>query len=92
MTASTTATKLLVKRIFQLLVSVGGFVYIFYKIPFSSVMENWTSSMIPWVIAMLVAANLIMLIQANRWTGLSVQGPDIPFRILSPSHRWRWYA
>lgn len=80
MTASTTATKLLVKRIFQLLVSVGGFVYIFYKIPFSSVMENWTSSMIPWVIAMLVAANLIMLIQANRWKGLSVQGPEIPFK------------
>ena len=80
MTANKTATKFFVKRIFQLLVSVGGFIYIFYRIPFASVMENWTAAMVPWVVAMLVAANLIMLIQANRWKGLSVQGPEIPFK------------
>jgi uncharacterized protein (TIRG00374 family) len=43
-------------------------------------MENWTTAMVPWVAAMLVAANLIMIIQANRWKGLSVQGPEIPFK------------
>ena len=36
--------------------------------------------MTPWILLMLVAANLIMLIQANRWKGLSVQGPEIPFK------------
>lgn len=36
--------------------------------------------MVPWVLATLVAATLIMVIQANRWKGLSVQGPDIPFK------------
>ncbi len=80
MTAGKTAKGPWIKKIFQLLVSVGGFAYIFYKIPFASVMENWTAAMIPWVVAMLVAANLIMLIQANRWKGLSVQGPEIPFK------------
>jgi len=80
MTAGKTTARLGVKRIFQLLVSVGGFAYIFYKIPFASVMENWTTAMVPWVVAMLVAANLIMIIQAKRWKGLSVQGPEIPFK------------
>jgi len=80
MTAGKTAKGPWIKKIFQLLVSVGGFAYIFYKIPFASVMENWTTAMIPWVVVMLVAANLIMLIQANRWKGLSVQGPEIPFK------------
>lgn len=75
-----TGIKLFLKRILQLLVSVGGFIYIFYKVPFASVAENWTSSMTPWIVAMLIAANLIMLIQANRWKGLSVQGPEIPFK------------
>ena len=68
------------KRIIQILVSVGGFAYIFYKIPLSEVADNWNLSMTPWVVAMLVAATLIMVIQANRWKGLSVQGPEIPFK------------
>lgn len=80
MATDKTATKLFVKRIFQLIVSVGGFAYIFYKVPFSSVVDNWSLSMTPWILLMLVAANLIMLIQANRWKGLSVQGPEIPFK------------
>ena len=80
MATDKTATKLIVKRIFQLIVSVGGFAYIFYKVPFSSVVDNWSLSMTPWILLMLVAANLIMLIQANRWKGLSVQGPEIPFK------------
>ena len=69
-----------IKRIFQLLVSVGGFAYIFYKIPLASVAENWSLGMTPWILATLVAATLIMAIQANRWKGLSVQGPEIPFK------------
>lgn len=80
MTASKTATGLWLKRIFQLLVSVGGFAFIFYKIPLASVVENWNIGMVPWVLATLAAATLIMVIQANRWKGLSVQGPDIPFK------------
>ena len=80
MATDKTATKLFAKRIFQLIVSVGGFAYIFYKVPFSSVVDNWSLSMTPWILLMLVAANLIMLIQANRWKGLSVQGPEIPFK------------
>ena len=68
------------KRILQLIVSVGGFAYIFYKIPFGDVAENWSLGMTPWVLTTLVAATLIMVIQANRWKGLSVQGPEIPFK------------
>ena len=75
-----TDVKLLVKRILQLVVSVGGFAYIFYRIPLASVMDNWSLGMTPWVLATLVAANLTMIIQANRWKGLSVQGPEIPFK------------
>lgn len=74
------SSKVFAKRIIQLLVSVGGFAYIFYKIPFNEVVKNWNISMTPWVIAMLVAATLVMTIQANRWKGLSVQGPEIPFK------------
>ena len=80
MATDKTDIKLFVKRFFQLLVSIGGFAYIFYKIPLQSVVENWTIGMTPWIIAMLVAANLVMVIQANRWKGLSVQGPEIPFK------------
>ena len=68
------------KRIIQTIVSVGGFAYIFYKIPLSEVVDNWNLGMTPWIVAMLVAATLVMVIQANRWKGLSVQGPDIPFK------------
>jgi uncharacterized protein (TIRG00374 family) len=80
MATDKTGIKLFAKRIFQLIVSVGGFAYIFYKVPFSSVVDNWSLSMTPWILLMLVAANLIMLIQANRWKGLSVQGSEIPFK------------
>lgn len=80
MATDKTGKKLFAKRIFQLIVSVGGFAYIFYKVPFSSVVDNWSLSMTPWILLMLVAANLIMLIQANRWKGLSVQGSEIPFK------------
>ena len=80
MATDKTGTKLFVKRIIQLLVSIGGFAYIFYKIPLSEVIDNWNISMTPWILAMLVAATLVMAIQANRWKGLSVQGPKIPFK------------
>ena len=80
MATDKTGTKLFVKRIIQLLVSIGGFAYIFYKIPLSEVIDNWNISMTPWILAMLVAATLVMAIQANRWKGLSVQGPEIPFK------------
>lgn len=80
MATDKTGKKLFVKRIIQLLVSIGGFAYIFYKIPLSEVIDNWNISMTPWILAMLVAATLVMVIQANRWKGLSVQGPEIPFK------------
>lgn len=80
MATDKTGKKLFIKRIIQLLVSIGGFVYIFYNIPLADVIENWNVGMMPWIIAMLVAATLVMVIQANRWKGLSVQGPEIPFK------------
>jgi uncharacterized protein (TIRG00374 family) len=80
MATDKTGKKLFVKRIIQLLVSIGGFAYIFYKIPLSEVIDNWNIGMTPWILAMLVAATLVMAIQANRWKGLSVQGPEIPFK------------
>ncbi len=80
MATDKTGTKLFVKRIIQLLVSIGGFAYIFYKIPLNEVIDNWNIGMTPWILAMLVAATLVMAIQANRWKGLSVQGPEIPFK------------
>ena len=80
MATDKTGTKLFVKRIIQLLVSIGGFAYIFYKIPINEVIDNWNIGMTPWILAMLVAATLVMAIQANRWKGLSVQGPEIPFK------------
>lgn len=80
MATDKTGKKFFVKRIIQLLVSIGGFAYIFYKIPLSEVIDNWNISMTPWILAMLVAATLVMAIQANRWKGLSVQGPEIPFK------------
>lgn len=69
-----------VKTVLQLLISVFGLIFIFYKIPFSEVYNNWNIRMIPWVIAMCIAATLTMVIQANRWKGLSVQGPQISFK------------
>ena len=72
--------KIFAKRMIQLLVSVGGFIYIFHKIPLNEVIDNWNLGMTPWIIAMLIAATLVMAIQANRWKGLSVQGPNIPFK------------
>ena len=66
MATDKTGTKLFVKRIIQLLVS--------------EVIDNWNIGMTPWILAMLVAATLVMAIQANRWKGLSVQGPEIPFK------------
>ena len=80
MATNKTGIRLFAKRFIQLLVSVGGFAYIFYKIPISEVVKNWNIGMTPWIIAMLIAATLVMLIQANRWKGLSVQGPEIPFK------------
>ena len=80
MAKNQTNKKVFAKRIIQLIVSVGGFAYIFYKIPLSEVIDNWNLGMTPWIVAMLVAATLIMAIQANRWKGLSVQGPEIPFK------------
>ena len=84
MTTDNTGKRLFAKRI-QLLVSIGGFAYIFYRIPLNEVISNWNVGMTPWIIAMLVAATLVMAIQANRWKGLSVQGPEIPFRTSSAS-------
>ena len=80
MATDKTGKKLFIKRIIQLLVSIGGFAYIFYKIPINEVIDNWNIGMTPWILAMLVAATLVMAIQANRWKGLSVQGPEIPFK------------
>lgn len=69
-----------IKTIAKFLVSILGLAFIFHKVPFSEVYDKWHVSMLPWVLAMLVTTQISMMIQANRWKGLSVKGPSIPFK------------
>ena len=65
----------------KLLVSVLGIGYIFYKVPFESIRENWTAQTLPWLLFLLFITWISMFIQANRWRGLLLdEGKKIPFR------------
>ena len=65
----------------KLLVSVLGIGYIFYKVPFESIRENWTAQTLPWLLFLLFITRISMFIQANRWRGLLLdEGKKIPFR------------
>jgi hypothetical protein len=68
------------KTLAKFLVSVLGLAFIFHKVPFQDVYDKWHVSMLPWVLAMLICTQISMMIQANRWKGLSITGPSIPFR------------
>ncbi len=70
-----------IKAFLKLLVSAAGIGYIFYKVPFSSIRQNWTAETLPWIFFLLIITFLSMLIQANRWRGLLLdEGKKIPFR------------
>ena len=69
-----------IKTILKLLVSVGGLVFVFSRVPFSEISKNWNLSVLPWLVPMLVLTELGMLIQANRWKKMSIEGAKIPFR------------
>ncbi|MFA6835124.1 MAG: lysylphosphatidylglycerol synthase transmembrane domain-containing protein [Fibrobacteraceae bacterium] len=72
----------LIKTFLKIIVSICGISFIFYKIPLDKIASNWTESTLPWLIFMLVITFLGMVIQANRWKGLSLEaGKKIPFRI-----------
>ena len=71
----------MLKKWIQLFISIAGLCFIFYKVPFAEISAHWNSKAIPWCILMLLVGTLTMLVQANRWRGLSVQGEKIPFRI-----------
>ncbi len=69
-----------IKTILKLLVSVGGLIFVFSRVPFSDISKNWNLSVLPWLIPMLILTELGMLIQANRWKKMSIEGPEIPYR------------
>ncbi len=66
---------------FKLLVSLSGILFVFYKIPFDEIRKNWTSATLSWLLLLLLFTFVSMLIQANRWRGLLLEGgKKIPFR------------
>lgn len=69
-----------IRTLLKIFVSVGGLAFVLSKVPFSEISENWTSSVFLWLVPMLVLTEAGMLIQANRWKKMSVDGPDIAFR------------
>lgn len=69
-----------IKTVLKLLVSIGGLIFVFSRVPFAEISKNWNLSVIPWLIPMLVLTELGMLIQANRWKKMSIEGPEIPYR------------
>ena len=61
-----TMTKIILNTI-KVLVTVGGIVYIFHKIPFFDAISNWNKSALPWLAVILFLTVILMAIQANRW-------------------------
>ena len=62
-------------------ISIGGLIYIFYKVPFTEVCGHWTLQALPWIALILFCTVFSMFIQANRWRGLLLEeGKKIKFR------------
>ena len=62
-------------------ISIGGLIYIFYKVPFAEVCGHWKSQALPWIALILFCTVFSMFIQANRWRGLLLEeGKKIKFR------------
>lgn len=77
---SSKATRIL-STLLKIFISIGGLLYIFWKVPFTEVSSHWTSQIIPWIGIMLLTTFLSMCIQANRWKGLLLEeGKKIKFR------------
>lgn len=75
-----TMTKIILNTI-KVLVTVGGIVYIFHKIPFFDAISNWNKSALPWLAVILFLTVILMAIQANRWRGLLLdEGKKVKFR------------
>lgn len=73
-------TKIILNTI-KVLVTVGGIVYIFHKIPFFDAISNWNKSALPWLAVILFLTVILMAIQANRWRGLLLDdGKKVKFR------------
>ena len=73
-------TKIILNTI-KVLVTIGGIVYIFKKVPFSEAIGNWTQATWPWLAIILFLTVILMAIQANRWRGLLLDdGKKIKFR------------
>ncbi|MCQ2097023.1 MAG: flippase-like domain-containing protein [Fibrobacter sp.] len=73
--------KKILSTFLKVAISLGGLIYIFYKVPFGEVSSHWTSTALPWVGVILLCTVFSMMVQANRWRGLLLDdGKAIPFR------------
>ena len=73
--------KKILLNVLKFIVSFGGLVYIFCKIPFSNIYEHWTTTALPWIGLIVTCTIFSMTIQANRWRGLLLdEGKKIKFR------------
>lgn len=62
-------------------VTGSGLAYIFYKVPYQQVFDNWNSQTFQWMLLILLFTTLLMIIQANRWRGLLLEeGKKIKFK------------
>lgn len=73
--------KKILSTFLKVAISLGGLIYIFYKVPFGEVSSHWTSTALPWVGVILLCTVFSMMVQANRWRGLLLDdGKAIPFK------------
>ena len=60
----------ILSQFLKVAISLGGLIYIFWKIPFADVHRHWNSQALPWIGLILFCTIFSMVIQANRWRGL----------------------
>lgn len=75
------SAKRILSGVLKAVISIGGLIYIFYKVPFADVCGHWTVQALPWIALILFCTLFSMFIQANRWRGLLLEeGKKIKFR------------
>ena len=75
------SAKKILSGVLKAVISIGGLIYIFYKVPFADVCGHWTAQAFPWIALILFCTLFSMFIQANRWRGLLLEeGKKIKFR------------
>lgn len=75
------SAKKILSGVLKAVISIGGLIYIFYKVPFADVCGHWTVQALPWIALILFCTLFSMFIQANRWRGLLLEeGKKIKFR------------